>query len=192
MDIFASIPHLILQTIYLGLPAIAANIVPLPLAKLPVLRHWNMPMDFGKTRGGGQRILGDHKTWRGFIGGIVAALLVTVLQQWLGRTYHLAWLELFDYQAPGIYLAGFLLGFGAMAGDAIRAYFKRRRNLPPGARWFPWDNMDSTAGAILLLSLSVVYFPGWQVLCTGILLGPAIHLIANPIGYLFGWKKVWW
>jgi CDP-2,3-bis-(O-geranylgeranyl)-sn-glycerol synthase len=52
---------------------------------------------------------------------------------------------------PGRWLSlGFLLGLGAMAGDAAKSFFKRRLGIAPGHPWIPFDQIDFQIGALLL------------------------------------------
>ena len=50
------------------------------------------PVDFGKCAKDGRRYLGDGKTWRGLIGGIVVGILFGLLQIFLAQTFHWDWL----------------------------------------------------------------------------------------------------
>ena len=65
----------ILFALWFFLPAGIANMSPILVANLPGLKRLKAPMDFGLTFRG-QRVFGTHKTWRGFVVGIIAATLV--------------------------------------------------------------------------------------------------------------------
>lgn len=140
----------LLAALWFFLPAGLANAVPVVAAKLPGLKHWDEPMDFGKTWRG-QRIFGANKTWRGLLAGIVVATLVIGLQKYLfqstGWAVQVSWI---DYSPTHIWLLGPLLGAGALTADAIESSFKRRRHIPPGQPWFPFDQTDYIIGGCLL------------------------------------------
>ena len=92
---------------------IAANSTPWIVGKLSgAVGAW--PMDGGKRARDGERWLGSHKTWRGFITGSAAAAMISELcngNVWTGA------------------------GFGALSllGDAASSCFKRRLRRDPGA-----------------------------------------------------------
>ena len=46
---------------------------------------------------------------------------------------------------------GLRFGIGAMAGDAVKSFFKRRADVPSGERWFPFDQIDFVVGALVLI-----------------------------------------
>ena len=41
---------------------------------------------------------------------------------------------------------GLRFGIGAMAGDSIKSFFKRRTNIPPDEPWIPFDEVDFALG----------------------------------------------
>ena len=92
-------------------------------------RHWNAPLDFGRTLRDGTRLLGGHKTWRGLI---VSAVACGAASQLLG---------------PGFAL-GAAFGTLALLGDAVSSFLKRRLRLAPGAEV---SGLDQVPEAILPL-----------------------------------------
>src|SRR4051794_37558808 len=109
-------------------PAGAANVMPILVAPIPWLKRFNAPMDFGLAFRG-KRVLGSHKTWRGLISGVLAALLALWLQQLM--VAHIGWLHEWtrqvDYASLPTLILGPLFGLGALGGDAIESFFKRQR-----------------------------------------------------------------
>ncbi len=181
---FNDIPFLI----WLSLPAIFANIAPIPVSKIPLLKPYDAPMDFGKSFRG-RRIFGSHKTWRGLIAGIVAATLGFWLQQL--AVEHYTWAggltSQIDYAHLPTLILGPLFAIGTLGGDAIESFFKRQHGIPPGGGWFPWDQVDSVIGAaIVLLPFIVLTF--WQYVLL-IALMPVIHVISTHVGYWIGLKE---
>ena len=100
-----------LHALIFFLPAGISNMVPVFASKLPVLRNWNTPLDFGKTYKG-KRIFGKNKTWRGLLSGIVAGTLVAML------VYSTYWHV--DLLAV---LIGSSMSAGALIGDAVESFF---------------------------------------------------------------------
>ena len=103
---------MILEALYLMLPAYFANMAPVFFKKVNFL---NYPVDFGKKIKG-KRILGSHKTFRGFFFGIILAIIVAYVQSLIS-----AEVALVDYSNWA--LIGFLLGFGALLGDSVKSFF---------------------------------------------------------------------
>lgn len=166
--------EIILSSIYLILPAYVANMCPVLFGKIPLL---GSPIH--------EKLFGAHKTYRGFIAGFIGALAVLAIQQQVQTDY-----ALLDYQQINIFLYAFLFGIGALAGDAIKSFFKRRLKIKPGRPWFPFDQLDFVLGAYLFLL--PVYIIPWQNLLAILILTPALHFLTNLIGYALKLKKVWW
>lgn len=179
--------HDVLFALWFFLPAALANMIPIPIAKMPWLKKFDAPMDFGKTWRG-KRIFGAHKTWRGLIAGIIAATLVLWLQQLAVANF--GWAEWVtaqvNYENLPTLIMGPLFALGALGGDAIESFFKRQRGTPPGQGWFPWDQLDYIIGAAILTA-PFVALTLWQYLWL-IILWFVIHLIATYIGWLLKLK----
>lgn len=177
----------ILFLLWLALPAMFANTIPVPIAKTPWLKKFNAPLDFGRTYRG-KRIFGANKTWRGLIAGILVATLVFWLQQLAVANY--AWAadvgSQIDYASMPTLILGSLFAIGALGGDAIESFFKRQRGIPPGGGWFPWDQLDSVIGGAIAILPFIVLTP-WQYVLM-IALMPVLHLIFTHIGYWTGFK----
>jgi CDP-2,3-bis-(O-geranylgeranyl)-sn-glycerol synthase len=180
--------HTVLLAIWFFLPAGAANAAPIFMAKLPIVSRLNAPLDFG-LHIGGERILGTHKTWRGLMTGVLVAALVFWLQQRAVQEntaiYSLVnanWI----YTFLPLWLLGPLLGFGALAGDAAKSFFKRRNRIPAGKSWFPYDQVDYIIGAALFSALVIV--PPLAVYEAALLLWGSVHVISTYVGYWLGLK----
>lgn len=168
------------------LPAAFANVTPILVAPLPVLSHWNTPIDGGKTWRE-KRILGSHKTWRGFFFGVGIAMIVCWLQ---GIAYEESmWLRDhldMDYTLENTLVLGAMLGAGALLGDAVESFFKRQIGVRPGKVWFPWDQLDYILGA-LFMSLFAVILP-WGAYVWIFCLWFVMHLLFSVIGYFLKLK----
>ncbi len=171
------------QVIWFFFPAGVANMAASLSRYLPVSAA---PIDGGKTWRG-KRIFGAHKTWRGALVGIIAGTLFWWLQAWLYREYIWAVdISTIDYLAEP-WTMGLLLAIGAVVGDLVKSFFKRRVNRPPGAPWVPFDQMDYVVGGALFVSLTVV--PSWAYIVTAIGLGVLFHIIINLTAYTLRLQK---
>ncbi len=173
-----------LQIIWLYLPLGIANI----FASLSrrILPRWGYPLDFNKQFKGA-RLLGGHKTVRGLLFGVAAAFLFFLCQKYLyDFSSSLRANSLIDYQTAGFWL-GAVMGLGAMLGDAVKSFFKRRLNIAPGQPWFPLDQLDWVLGGVLL-SWPFVNIE-FLVVITAIALGLLFHLLFKVIGYALGFDK---
>ena len=135
-------------------------------------------MDFGLSIGN-IRIFGNNKTWKGFVFGVAGAILAGFI---MSKFY---WP--FDFSA--VYWS-FLIGSGALIGDAVKSFFKRRAGRKPGSPWIPFDQVDYTIGALALGSL--VFFPGWLNALIIIIVSAFGHVISVRIGYFIGIRDVKW
>ncbi len=170
----------ILGALWFFLSAGIANGVPVILARLPLLRDWKIPLDCGKKYRG-KRWLGDNKTWRGLLGGSLLGGLTALLQY--AFNFKLPGFQLVT--SPGLAFAiGFLMGFGALIGDAIESFFKRQRDIGPGNAWFPFDQLDYIFGG-LLMSYPLAK-PSWLLMLTVVIAWFGVHLFSVYAGYLTG------
>ncbi len=174
---------LIADALWLMLPAYVAN-------SSAVLFAGTLPIDLGKDFIDGRRVLGPGKTFRGFIGGATAGMTVGVIQQAV-RVYASLDFPLFE---PIVVVL--TLSFGALLGDVVKSFFKRRLGFKRGASFPIADQYDFVVGALLL---TYVFFPGWftlnfvpPVIFVVIVLTAPIHLFANYLGFKLGKKSVWW
>lgn len=182
---------LILQSLYFFLPAMLGNGVGGTLsAKLPIIKNWKTPVDFGK-KFNGKRIFGDHKTIRGFVVGTTIGTITSVIQYLLYNSGLTKSLSLYDYSSFGqSILLGFLLGFGALAGDAIKSFFKRQVGIAPGKPWIGFDQLDYVVGGLVFSN--VIYNPDWKVMGVLFIACPVLHFISNYIAYKLKLKDVWY
>ena len=85
---------------------------------------------------------------------------------------------------------------GALCGDLVKSFIKRRLGKERGERWGIADQYDLVAGAFLL---SALFNLDWLMsaitpltLLLILILTPLLHHIMNSIGYLIGIKDVPW
>jgi CDP-2,3-bis-(O-geranylgeranyl)-sn-glycerol synthase len=182
---------IVLMGIWLTIPAYVAN----PSA---VLFGGGTPMDFRRTTKNGDRILGDGKTWRGFFGGAFSGIVIGLLQIGISSPFddnHFGFGKFPDFMFIII-----LLAFGALVGDVLGSFVKRRAKIKRGAKAPGLDQFDFLMGAWLLLLIfktqwfmdSFILWPGTLALITVIILTPLLHRGVNILGYKMGKKDVPW
>lgn len=177
----------ILFALWFFAPAGIANSAPVFANKIPLLKNLGMPIDCGKTFRG-KRIFGDHKTLRGFLVGILAGMVVGLIQFILFRNF--SWISDFTgtiaYNHPATILFGGLLGFGALAGDSVKSFFKRQVGVKSGQSWFPFDQIDYIIGGLIVATPFVgLDFRQYLII---FLVWFLIHPIATFIGWLLKLK----
>ena len=92
----------------------------------------------------------------------------------------------FGYPIP----FGFLLSSGALFGDLVGAFLKRRLGLAPGDLLPVIDQVDFIIGAILFsLPLQVLDL---NLAMTVLIITPPIHLLTNFAAYKIGLKSNPW
>jgi CDP-2,3-bis-(O-geranylgeranyl)-sn-glycerol synthase len=207
----------VIEALYLMIPVYFANMSPVFFAK--IFPRLDIPVDFGKKWKDGKPIFGASKTWRGLIfGSLVSGCLACGLA-YLANTINTTspkevWLP--DFGLSGlesiwlVFLLGTSMGLGALFGDLIKSFFKRRVGKDPGERWFGPDQLDFILGAWLfawLISLLFQFggtYPGnwfvenflsvstWKRGVFALASIFLLHPFANWIGYLLKLKKVPW
>lgn len=168
----------------LFLPAGISNMAPIFVKKIPIINTWSYPIDFYKSFRG-VRVLGDHKTIRGFVSGVIFGAVIGYINYKLLLIHF----KLNNFTIENYILFAIVISLGALVGDSVKSFFKRQFKIQSGKAWFPFDQIDYIVGGLLfgsiifrfaLLQLSAVfliYFIG--------------HLLACIIGYLLGLKDSW-
>jgi len=177
----------ILTAAYYTVPIYLANMAPVITKKL--LPSLAKPMDFGKTWKG-KPILGSHKTFRGLIFGIIFGTLAALAQCMLYKNGIFRSVSVFDYTLYSSILLGALMGFGAIFGDALKSFFKRRANVKPGKPWIPFDEIDFIVGG-LLFSM-IIFFPPVKCMIITLVVSPLGHIIVNHIAFYLKIRKEKW
>ncbi len=178
----------ILSALYLFLPAYIANMMPVFAARLGILRFLDISIDAGFSLGG-KALFGRNKTVRGFVLGVTGGLVVGVFQFFFAEEMRLLSLLSYDNLAFSLALA-FLLSFGALVGDSVKSFLKRRIGKKPGSQWLFADQIDYVLGGLLFML--PVYRPSLFTLSTILIFSPIATAVANVIGYWINVKKVWW
>lgn len=185
---------IVLQALWLILPAYIAN-------ASAILVGGGKPIDFGKSWKDGKRLLGDGKTWRGFISGAFIGTtagfgLATAAKYLTTTQYNYIRFEQLDFTGfPLMIPLVSALCFGALLGDILESFFKRRRGKARGENWFIFDQLDFIFGALLLSSLvsTMLHISGanstnWffntfsiEHLIIIIIVTPIFHIVSNLI-----------
>lgn len=165
----------------------------------PIFVGGGPPMDGGRVWKDGRRILGPGKTWRGFFGGIAVAAAVGMFIS-LAGLYDVNFAEealvygllkspaMLEPLTVGFFL-GFLQGLGALVGDAIGSFIKRRKGIERGGPLWGLDQL----GFVILAMVFAYPFYAWPLEYALII--PVtffVHLGTNATGYVLGLKDVPW
>jgi CDP-2,3-bis-(O-geranylgeranyl)-sn-glycerol synthase len=171
MDIIIEIA----KAIWFILPAYGANAFP-PLMK------GKIPIDRGKKLGK-NRILGDGKTVEGTIGGIIFGFFVGLVQIFVQSKINIEPYGFVNITIPLI----LTLTVGALIGDMIGSFIKRRFGIERGKPAPLLDQLDFLIFALILSSL-VVKIETITIIIL-LILTPPVHYISNVIGYFSKIKK---
>ena len=151
-------------------------------------------VDLNRKDKKGNRWIGDGVTWRGAIAGTIIGVLTGAVQGYFNPDIiaaigpYIITPIIHDINS-GI-LIGFLLGFGAILGDALGSFIKRRLGIGRGKRAPLLDQLDFLIVALLLVSFVIQL--NWLFIVISIFLTLIIHTLANIIAYLLGIKDVWY
>jgi CDP-2,3-bis-(O-geranylgeranyl)-sn-glycerol synthase len=177
----------LVSALWIMLPAYVPN----PAA---VIFGGGQPIDEGATWRDGRRLLGDGKTIRGFVLGVLSGIAVGAVEL---RVQALAagtpgWSFLPAHTAVTICT----FAAGALLGDLAKSFIKRRIGKKQGEPWPLADQYDLVAGAFLLTALAA---PGWlvgtltlPVIACILVLTPVLHRVTNIAGHRLGVKRVPW
>lgn len=187
-------------------PAYLANAVAVPVSK----GHHFHPIDGGRSFRG-QRVFGDGKTVEGFLlaSGIgIAGGLAQCLISPIFLAPSLAWhdlygsilvprvdLELYIASSPQALARALLFPPGAMLGDLMGSFTKRRLGITRGAKAPVLDQLDFVAGTITLSLVATgiggsFFQLGIAYIVAILLLTPFIHRIVNKLAYRIRIKAV--
>jgi len=85
---------------------------------------------------------------------------------------------------------GVRFGIGAMAGDAVKSFFKRRVGIRPGQPWIPFDQLDFIVGALALV-WPVSDLSWWDVPLI-LTFSAGGHVVVNHAGFWLGVRQSRW
>ena len=165
------------------LPAFLANMAP---AIITHISGTGKPLDGGKYIGN-NRILGDGKTIRGLIAGIITGITMALIQNMLAEYLNM---PLFSI------IAMITLPLGTLSGDIAGSFIKRRINIERGKALPLVDQLDFVTGAWLFtLIFDYKWFINYftlPIIIAIIIITPLFHWLFNIIGYKLGVCKEPW
>lgn len=181
MDVFV----VVLTAIWAMLPAYVPN-------NAAVLAGGSRPIDGGRSIGD-RRVLGDGKTWRGTVVGVLTGMILAQILDLISTDVG----AVVGVTLPTFPLAPTLaLPIGAMIGDLFASFLKRRTGRQRGAATPGLDQLDFVVGALLATALVA---PVWfgetftgPVLIVVVLVTPILHVATNGIAYALGLKSEPW
>ena len=172
----------IIKIIWFFLPMGFANMAPVFVKKINFL---NIPVDFNKKINE-EPILGENKTIRGFFAATILGGAIFLLQKYLFSFGFFESISLVDYQYIP-WFAGLFMAFGAIAGDAVKSFFKRRFKINSGRSWAPFDQIDYVLGGVSFFLY--FYVPTLIDIVVLLFVGLILHIIVNVIGYYLGIRE---
>jgi hypothetical protein len=200
------VTSLVAQSLWLAAGITVSGVLHMVVVKKDLFAALRVPLDGGRSLGG-ERIFGDHKTWRGVVFMIVATAGLGALQGLLGGGWAQgAGLAPMDFarfgvldgalaQASGYALVNAVLGFGYVVGELPNSFAKRRFGIVPGktdqglkGRLFLL--VDQADSVIAGLGIGALCF-GWSLrfVLTGIATLTLLHLGFNFVLFLARVRK---
>lgn len=176
--------YLIIKSIYFLIPVGLANMAPI-FARFFFKKK--ICLDFGK-RIFGKRIFGENKTVYGFLLGILFSILGVFIQKLLYNFDFFISISIVDFKEINVFAFGALIGFGALFGDAVKSFLKRRIDIKEGKSFFPLDQIDYVLGAFLFIGLFYREYFSWELFFGCLIVGLILHLFVSYLGYILGLK----
>ncbi|ENN96152.1 hypothetical protein J422_03808 [Methanocaldococcus villosus KIN24-T80] len=168
--------NIIISSIWYILPAYVAN-------ASACIFGGGSPLDNNAYFFDGKRILGDGVTYRGCFFGILFGTLTGIIQSIIHYIY-------FKNFTTDYIILAFLLSFGAIFGDAVGSFIKRRINIERGKPAPLLDQLDFVIFAIIFGS--IIKPISFEEITVILILTVFIHILGNVIAYLLKIKDVWW
>ncbi|MEK6924421.1 MAG: CDP-2,3-bis-(O-geranylgeranyl)-sn-glycerol synthase [Candidatus Micrarchaeota archaeon] len=163
---------------------LAAFILPAYLANsAPLLFGGGSSLDLERKLSDGRRLLGNGKTWRGLLAGVV-----------FGTFTGFALAVLFPAALPLAFrdrmMLAFLLSLGTMAGDVAGSFIKRRAAIAEGSQHEFFDQLLFLGGALLLAA--PVMLPQPSEIIALVTATYVLHKATNWLAHKASIKSVPW
>ncbi|MEK6843132.1 MAG: CDP-2,3-bis-(O-geranylgeranyl)-sn-glycerol synthase [Candidatus Micrarchaeota archaeon] len=161
-------------------PAYLANSAPV------LLSGWGA-LDFRMKFIDGKRLFGDSKTIRGTLGGLAAGFIAGLIFIYLSPEYL--------FYVNGVekkLIVTALLVFGAILGDLVGSFFKRRLDIESGEPLFITDQVLFILMAVLFAQVPSGFFITVYDLFAILAITLVTHILANVIAHKLNLKKVPW
>lgn len=183
---------IISEAVWIIFPAYIAN------SSAVIFGH-GTPVDFGRKLGDGRRVFGNGKTWYGLLGGTLAGVAFG-FGEILGSSIQYPNHHWGYGPSPNAYFIALLIPLGALLGDLLGSFIKRRYGLTRGESIPFLDIYDLIIGVFILLLIFQfqwfyeTFLDGIRIIgiITILILTPILHRLTNIIGYKLGKKKEPW
>ncbi len=139
-----------------------SNVAPIAAKRL-FGTHGDWPLDGGLRWRDGRPLLGPSKTVRGVLSSFAVCLAIAPV---LGFTFSV----------------GALVAAGAMGGDALASFTKRRLGIRPSGRAFGLDQVPEALLPLLLVQPALA-LPWWEVAALTL-----VFLLAEPPAAWLSWR----
>lgn len=169
------------------LPAYFANMAPVFVKNKFVFL--DIPVDFNKNFLG-QPIFGKKKTIRGFLIGIIVSIIIVIIQKFLFQFNFIKAISLINYDQQNFLILGFLFGFGALFGDLVKSFFKRRFKVAPSRSVKIIDQLDYVIGSLFFISI-VCVLPV-SIIILVLVISLILTIIINHLAYYFKLRDERW
>ena len=174
------------RAVWLTAPILIAGLVHVAVITLDLAPGLARPIDRGR-RWRGRALLGQNKTWRGFVVMPVATAITVSAQQALaGRSRHLATLAPVRRGGPPAWIVGVLCGAAYVMAELPNSFVKRRLGIAPGssaprarALQYVVDQLDSVIGCAI--AIRALYRMETVDAVTSALLGAGCHVAVERL-----------
>ena len=182
MVIWLILIYLIINSFIFILPAYVANAA-------PCISGGGAPIDGGKCFFDNKRIIGNGVSWKGTFFGLFCGTITAILEGIIFNLNIVGTIA-FNFNVFEWGIVGLLLSAGALFGDAIGSFIKRRIGLAQGR---PAPILDQLGFIVFALLFVYPFAPvPYDIGIFLLVITPMIHLSANIIAYKLGIKDVWW
>lgn len=141
------------------------------------------PIDQGIKFFDGKPLLGGGKTFKGTFAGLLFAFLGVL-------AISIAFPQTTEIMEASYLAYGTLLAIGALLGDFLGSFLKRRFSIARGRSVFLLDQLDFVIGGLALGSFMMVP-TAWEIIFL-LALTMIAHVIGNWIAFFARMKKVPW
>jgi CDP-diglyceride synthetase len=178
------------QLLFLIAILVCSGAMNMVFVKAPFLSRLSRPMDGGVHLRDGKRMLGDNKTWKGFVGMIAITAICLAAAGWLATNFpfiqRLSLIPFHELKSPlNSWFFGALWGLAYVLAELPNSFLKRRIDIPPGENatgvkgvfFTVLDQADSVIGCVIVLPLfsSIT----WLDAIVLIALGSLLHYLTN-------------
>ena len=161
---------MLIELLLISIPAYISNAI-------PVILGGGKPLDFN-IKFKGKPLLGRNKTIRGFLAGVSAGIIISYL--------------LIPFSTlPNYFYAGLLASLGAMLGDSIGSFIKRRLDIKEGSSFMLDGSLFIIVSLILAYPFAARVYDIIGVIII-IILTQILHMSFNKLAYYLKWKNVPW